>query len=209
MLSLRKPSEQTVREYILERQDKPFSYEHVNMTNSHSTKAEFEEDAVLHSYDVDHHRVKIGTGEECFRKAAEALKKWKTFDFDWVSLCFPDTPIEVGSTIAHLSYQFGFWVVSFCRIVYVLDEWDEDGSTTRFGFAYGTLEQHLEKGEERFLIEWHHEDNSVYYDILSFSKPQHLLTQLGYPIARYFQGRFAADSTKALLRAIGATITQT
>lgn len=189
MLCLRKPSEQAVREYILDRQNQPLSYEHVNMTTQHTTKEDFETDPALQSFDVDRHRFKIGTGEECFRKAVGALKQWKHLELEWVTLCFPDTPIEVGSTIAHLSFQMGFWVISFCRIVHVIDEWSEDGRVTRFGFAYGTLKEHLEKGEEQFMVEWNHEDDSVYYDILAISKPQHLLAQVGYPIARYFQVR--------------------
>jgi len=210
MLCLRKPSEQDVRQYILDRENSPFSYDLINKTSEHICKDSFEGDISLQHYDIDHHRVVIGKGEECFRKAAEALKQWKTFDLPWVTLCFPDTPIEVGSMVAILSYQIGFWVVSFCRIVYVVDGWEEDGTSTRFGFAYGTLADHVERGEERFLIEWSHENDEVYYDILSFSRPGSWVTQLGYPVARYFQVRFAEESTKSLLKAIGATtITQT
>jgi hypothetical protein len=29
------------------------------------------------------------------------------------------------------------------------------------------------------------QDDTVWYEVLSFSKPQHWMTKLGYPIARY------------------------
>jgi len=210
MLCLRKPTEQAIRQYIQDRLSAPYSYDHVNKTSEHIYKESFEDDPTLQSFDIDHHRILLGKGEECFRKAVEALKQWKTFDMNWVSLCFPDTPIEVGSVVAILSYQVGLWVVSFCRIVYIIDGWEEDGTATRFGFAYGTLQEHVEKGEERFLVEWSHENDEVYYDILSFSRPGNWLTQLSYPVARYFQGRFAEESSNAMLKAIGAsTVTLT
>lgn len=52
------------------------------------------------------------------------------------------------------------------------------GSIARFGFAYGTLPGHVESGEERFQIEWHRSDDSVWYDILAFSRPNHPLARL-------------------------------
>ena len=73
-------------------------------------------------------------------------------------------------------------------VVYVIDE------PRRFGFAYGTLPDHVERGEERFLIEWNANDNSVWYDILAFSRPQHPLVKLSSPLARKLQKQFARES---------------
>jgi len=86
--------------------------------------------------------------------------------------------------------------------VYVVD--NETGGRTetdaiaRFGFAYGTLPDHIERGEERFLIEWNHSDDSVWYDILAFSQPRHPMVKLGAPVARVMQKRFARDSLRAM-----------
>ena len=41
----------------------------------------------------------------------------------------------------------------------------------RFGFAYGTLREHAESGEERFTVEWSRDDDRVWYDILAFFAP--------------------------------------
>jgi alpha-ketoglutarate-dependent taurine dioxygenase len=46
----------------------------------------------------------------------------------------------------------------------------------RFAFAYGTLAEHAESGEERFQVEWR-EDDSVWYDILAFSRPNQLFSR--------------------------------
>jgi uncharacterized protein (UPF0548 family) len=94
----------------------------------------------------------------------------------------------------------GLWWLNACRIVYVIDE---GGPVQRFGFAYGTLPGHVESGEERFLIEWDQGENSVWYDILAFSRPRHPLARLGYPFARLMQKRFARDSVKAMVRRVG------
>jgi len=101
--------------------------------------------------------------------------------------------------VAVLARVFGVWSLNACRIVDVINE---VGPTTRFGFAYGTLPGHAESGEERFQIEWNREDDSVWYDIRAFSRPNHWLTRLGYPIVRRIQQRFARDSAAAMQAAI-------
>jgi len=78
---------------------------------------------------------------------------------------------------------------------------EEDGHVKRFGFAYGTLPGHVESGEERFLIEWDRADNCVWYDILAFSRPRHILAWLGYPWVRHLQKRFRQESGAAMCRA--------
>ena len=100
--------------------------------------------------------------------------------------------------MAVLARIAGLWWLNACRIVYVIDE---AGPVQRFGFAYGTLPDHAETGEERFLIEWDRADNSVWYDILAFSRPRHPLTRLGYPFARLVQKSFARQSAAAMQRA--------
>ena len=98
---------------------------------------------------------------------------------------------------------FGVWWLNACRIVYAVSE---EGPVNRFGFAYGTLPEHPESGEERFTVEWHQADDSVWYDILAFSRPHHVLARLGYPYVRRLQKRFARDSAAAMVRAIGGVV---
>ena len=100
--------------------------------------------------------------------------------------------------MAVIAQLFGIWWLNACRILYVIDE---SGPITKFGFAYGTLPDHAASGEERFLIEWDHADDVVWYDILAFSRSRHFLVRFGYPITRRVQKRFARDSTAAMSRA--------
>jgi uncharacterized protein (UPF0548 family) len=149
-------------------------------------------------YTVDHNRVRLGAGPEAFERAVKAVRKWKMFAMPWVQLCWPDAPIEEGATVAVLVKHLGFWSLNAARIVYVLEE---NGEDKRFGFAYGTLLEHGERGEERFTVEFHAKDQSVWYDVMAFSQPN-LLALLGYPLARYLQKRFARDSMLAMQKAV-------
>jgi len=117
------------------------------------------------------------------------------FDFPWVRLCYPDTPIEVGRTVAIAIEHFGFYSLNAARIVYTIDE------PARSGFVYGTLSEHGEIGEERFSVE-HLASGEVWYELYAFSRPGSLLARLGYPLARHLQKRFATDSKAAMLDAV-------
>ncbi len=150
-------------------------------------------------YAVDHTRIKLGEGIEAFGAAKAALERWQHFRLGWVETWPPDAPIQVGQPVAVMARLFGIWMVSACRIVYVINE---DGPIKRFGFAYGTLPDHPESGEERFVVEWSQTDGSVWYDILAFSRPHQLLTRLGYPLVRRFQKRFARESAAAMVAAV-------
>src|SRR5262249_38584016 len=117
----------------------------------------------------------------------------------WVEAWPPETPIQAGQVVAVIARLFGLSWLNACRIVYVVDE---QGPVQRYGFAYGTLPEHVESGEERFTVEWHEADAAVWYDILAFSRPQQLLARLGYPLARRLQKRFARDSAAAMQKAV-------
>jgi len=161
--------------------------------------ASWEKPGEIPGYTVDHNRVKLGDGEEVFVRAAEALYAWKMFELGWVRILPRGAPVEVGTTVAVLARHHGFRSLNFSRVVYEVS--GEDGGVRRFGFAYGTLPEHAESGEERFVVEWHR-DGSVFYDLYAFSRPNHLLSRLGYPFARGLQRRFARGSLAAMARAV-------
>ena len=46
------------------------------------------------------------------------------------------------------------------------------------------------------------DDESVWYDILAFSKPGHLLVRMSFPLGRMLQKRFAKESLQRMIRAV-------
>ncbi len=189
MFYLTEPSSQTIAEFIASQNGSPFTYEGVGATNSLS---------MPRNYTVDHNRVKLGQGAAVYQRACQALREWQQFDLGWVALVPPGVPLEAGATVAVKARAFGTWSLSAARVVYLIDE----SGPSRFGFAYGTLPDHVESGEERFTIE-HHPDDSVWYDILAFSRPRHPLVRLSFPLARVLQKRFARESLLRMVRECG------
>ena len=181
MFLARQPSAETIRLFISSQHDLPFSYPEVGATRSEETPP---------GYTVDHNRVRLGEGEDVYLRAVAALRSWQQFELGWVTIVPPATPVEVGRIVAVQARTFGFWSLSAAKIVYVIED---KAAVNRFGFAYGTLPNHVECGEERFMIE-RLEDNSVWYDIYAFSHPEHPLVRLGFPIARKLQKRFVKES---------------
>jgi uncharacterized protein (UPF0548 family) len=187
MFLLSQPSETDIRQFIASQQDLPFSYPQAGATRNQPGNLL----SGPKGYTVDHNRTKLGDGEQTYQRAVAALQGWKQFDLGWVSLVPSGKPLEVGTIVAVRAKTFGFWSLNAARIVYLINE-DQNGSV-RFGFAYGTLPDHVERGEERFMVE-RHADDSVWYDILAFSRPKHPVVRLGFPVARLLQKRFVRDS---------------
>ena len=100
-----------------------------------------------------------------------------------------DATISVGTVIAKVARVYGIVTVNACRIVNAIDE------PNRFGFAYGTLPGHVERGEERFLVE-RKDNGDVWYEILAYSRPRHWLARIGYPLARLQQARFRRGTSR-------------
>jgi uncharacterized protein (UPF0548 family) len=190
MPMLRRPTTGTIREFLAAQSMLGFTYPTVGATATTPPAG----------YVVDHTRIKLGEGEEVFTKAQAALRRWDQFRLGWVEAWPPETPLRPGEVVAIVARRVGFWWLNACRIVYVVDE---RGPVSRYGFAYGTLPDHAGTGEERFLVEWDRASGEIWYDILAFSRPQQLLTRLGYPYMRRLQKKFGKESAAAMLGAAG------
>lgn len=191
MLSLRKPSVESIRRFLSEQAKLDFTYSTVGAT-THTPPA---------NYVVDRTRIELGSGEPVFHSAKAALQRWDQFRLGWVEPWPPETPIQSGEVVAIMGWAIGVWWLNSCRIIYTVDE---SGPISKFGFAYGTLPCHVESGEERFLIEWDRDTDKVRYDILAFSRPNHFLTRLGYPLVRRTQKQFGRDSAASMFRAVNS-----
>jgi uncharacterized protein (UPF0548 family) len=67
-----------------------------------------------------------------------------------------------------------------CRVVYVIDEPD------RQGFAYGTITDHPEQGEELFTVTRGHQ-GETWLEIIAFSRPASRLVASAGPMNRLAQ----------------------
>ena len=190
MLLFSEPSEQQINRFLERGSSLEFSYSELGATNS----------AMLPPlFTVDRNRIQLGSGPLAWHQAVDAIRTWEMFSIPWVRLCWPTAPIAEGTNVAVLAHRIGLFWLNACRIVYLIDE---DGPTKRFGFAYGTLTEHAESGEERFLVEWNHGTDAVSYELLAFSRPNQFLSRVGYPLARRLQKQFAPDSKAAMIRAV-------
>jgi uncharacterized protein (UPF0548 family) len=132
------------------------------------------------------------------------MKAWELFDRAWLRIFPENLEIREGSTITVVPSHLAFYSINLCRIIYVLDSAEP---FHLFGFAYGTLTEHAESGEERFTVSWNTGDQSVWYEILAFSKPRAFLARVGYPISRAIQRRFARASLAAMRNAVHRAVT--
>lgn len=147
-------------------------------------------------FTVVHHRLYLGEGAAIFARAQDAIRAWAMFEPSWITVFPAAAPIRVGTTVALRVRHFGIWSLNACRIVALVDE---RGTIDRYGFVYGTLPSHGLQGEERFSVEWNHDDDAVTYDLLAASRPASLSSWLGLPLVRRIQRRFARDSKRAML----------
>ena len=193
-LSFSKPTQAKIDAVIAQCQDRPYSYPDVGATWTTARPT-----TLSTVYAMDHNRVRLGSGEAVFQQAKQALRHWRMCNLGWAEICGTIKLTEPGTVIACVPKMFGAWLINPCRVVYKIDE--SAGGVTRFGLAYGTLPGHAAMGEERFLVEWHHGDDSVWYDILAFSQPGDGLTRMGYPLMRAFQKRYGRDSAQVMVQA--------
>lgn len=141
-------------------------------------------------------RSEIGRGPHVFVAAREAFQRWEQFDLGWVQVVNPIAKIAPGELVAVEAHTAYLWSISFNRVVEVVD------SPTRFGFMYTTTAFHVEEGQERFVIDFDPESESVSYLLEAVSRPRHILARIGYPFSRAMQHRFARDSHARIRRGI-------
>ncbi|MBF0612298.1 MAG: DUF1990 domain-containing protein [Magnetococcales bacterium] len=192
---IKKPGRKSINAFITDQRENTFSYEEVGSTR----RLEKEKKKLSKDYRLAHYRFVLGRGENIYAHAKEALRQWKCFDLDWVQLCWPETIAAVGTDLAILGNSLGLWLINAVRI---LDVFDEQTTDHRFGFAMGTLPDHMIVGEERMQVIWNQEEDLVYYDLCSFSRKQRWLAKMGALHVHRMQKLFALESGLAMQRAV-------
>jgi len=103
------------------------------------------------------------------------------------------TTIKTGATVVVTLGTPWLALPAPCRIVGVVDESD------RWGFAYRTLRDHPEQGEESFVVSVA-DEGVVEFKIAAFSRPGEWITRLTGPVGRAAQATGTNGYLKALRR---------
>ena len=187
MFLAQRPTRNVIDRFIHESQDLPLSYGPVGIVRTPPAGQHLDELAVA-----------VGHGQADFERARAALLAWKQFDIGWVETFPRHAPVAVGTIVAVLIRHLGFWSLNGCRVLYSVGCLND---AARFGFAYGTLTNHAESGEELFEVFIDPQTDEVIYRIRAISWPQAALARVGQPIVRVLQERFRAQSAAAMKRA--------
>ena len=191
MFRLSRPSRRDVDEFLQTSRELPLSYEPIGLAQQGRSGFRLDQQATI-----------VGAGEQVYRRAVDALHAWAHFDLGWLQLHPRGAAIVPGTVVAVLVQYLGFWSLNGCRVVYAIGSRD----STECGFAYGTLTNHAESGEEIFKVRFDPRSGDVSYVIRAVSRPQAPLAWLGLPLARRLQRRFRLASARALARAVGSDL---
>lgn len=185
MFLARRPSAEQIDRFLRESQALPLSYSPTGIATATARE------------DLDEMTAVIGRGTAAFERARAALIAWKQCDLGWIETFPRDAPIAAGTVVAVLIRHCGFWSLNGCRVLYRAGSLDD---LARFSFAYGTLTNHAESGEELFEVRLDPQTDDVSYRIRAVSWPQTALARVGQPIVRMLQERFRRESAAAMRR---------
>lgn len=188
MFSLTQPNASTIARFLAESKNLPLSYTPIGLAQSSAR-----------GFVLDEARIELGVGEAVFAHACQALREWRQFDLGWTEIVPRGASTEVGTVVAVLVRHLGFWSLNGCRVVATLES---DVDTERFGYVYGTLTNHAERGEEIFAVTRDLRTGRVGYELRAASHPRAWLAWCGYPVTRSLQTRFRRDSCAAMKRAV-------
>ncbi len=179
------PKPNLLQRFLQSQATQPLAYREAGQS-----KAEFPK-----GYNHDRNEIFLGEGKRTFILAKRALADWQMFPKHWTNIYPQKTNIQVGENVVVLFRLFGLWWLNASRIVYTID------TPNHYGFAYGTLPAHVERGEECFSIRMD-DQGKVWYEIKAFSHPGHWWVWVAYPVARYFQRKFVRDSKAHLFQIV-------
>src|SRR5262245_22922004 len=190
LFTLRRPSEDRIREFLRGQLDAPFSYGCPGMLSG----------PVPAGFVADRNGTQVGSGLAAYQAACAALRRWEMFRLGWTTLWTDDSEPRPGNVVGILVHRLGVWSLNASRVLRVFAE-GAASTARRFGLVYGTLPGHCECGEERFQVELR-SDESVHFEILAYSRPCHPVTCGCRPIIRRFQKQFARGALDAMRGAV-------
>ncbi|MFF2520853.1 DUF1990 family protein [Streptomyces liangshanensis] len=164
--------------------DAPFSYPEVGATRL---------GPLPRGYHHLFHTARIGRGRPAFEAAGTAVTTWAMHRRTGAGIrarsprALPGTAVEVSVGAGPLRLAVP------CRVVWAVYE------ENRTGFAYGTLPGHAERGEESFVVDLH-EDGTVWFTVMAFSRPARWYARLAGPLVPVLQRAYAARLGRVLAR---------
>ena len=126
----------------------------------------------IKGWQITDRKLALGSGEECFQTAVHRLFSWEAHQHAGITVTESDSIVELK-----------FWGIrSYCRIL------KSHQGSRRAVLIYGTLQKHVERGEEAFEITMA-DNGQVTAHIVAFSKPAKWWAKLANPVVRWVQLR--------------------
>ncbi|RLN40862.1 hypothetical protein C2845_PM01G01580 [Panicum miliaceum] len=198
-LSLGRPTQEQQKSCIAEAGG--FNYD-ADLCGAARPNSETSDKAIMErGFFVNRSRVLIGSGADTFVQAKSALLSWRHLSLGWATV-EPETAVKEGTRFC-ICYKEVIpfpWVMLPLQIAYVMHNKPmSKGGGSMFALGSGTLQGHVLGGEERFSVEVD-EEGRVWYEVVSLSKPAHILATLCYPYVQLRQKHFARQSGQAIRR---------
>ncbi|WP_055587650.1 DUF1990 family protein [Peterkaempfera griseoplana] len=144
-------------------------------------------------YHLLRHTTVLGHGREVLEAAGEALLTWRMHRAVGVGVR-PDAGRAAPGVDVEVTLGWGPLALHApCRVVHTATGPD------RFGFAYGTLAGHPERGEECFMVELG-DDRAVRFTVTAFSLPARWFTRAAGPLTPVAQRLYARRCGQVLRR---------
>jgi uncharacterized protein (UPF0548 family) len=124
-------------------------------------------------------RRRAGEGAEAYGAIVATMRDWGIHRGAGLGVR-ADAPPAVGTRFAS-GIGLGrvrLWVP--CQVVWLRDE------PRLYGYGFGTLPGHPERGEEAFTVTWG-ADDAVWFGVRAFSRPASWYARLGRPVADLLQ----------------------
>lgn len=126
-----------------------------------------------------------------FERAVTGLRTWVAHEGAGLRI-YPKEPLVPDATVIVVTSIGPTQMAAPCRIVAVFKE------PGVFGFSYGTLPGHPERGEESFVLE--RRGDATYFLVRAFSRPVDPLARLSGPLGRAVQRSVTRRYLTALRR---------
>jgi uncharacterized protein (UPF0548 family) len=138
----------------------------------------------------------IGVGRAAFDRAVDALFSWDMHRGVGATVEASAPRADIGVTMVSTLHLGPLRMAAPCRVVWTSHE------ESAAGFAYGTVEGHPVRGEERFVIAL--ADERVRLQVRAVSRAGTWYMRLGGPLPRYFQHVLARRYATALARIVAS-----